>query len=208
MAELDNFPEWLRALRERLGYTRAKMAEETALSANYLYQLESGARAPSDSARKLFELLERAHAAKAKAGTADEVVYDAGLKNNRRIPVVSWAHAGAAEVYDEIPKHWQEWVPTDCRDDKAFALRLVGDSMAREFLPGDLLIVQPSEEIYSGCLAVIRFANDGIVFRSVEVRKDHVILVPLNERYEREQIELSEISWAYPVWGMWRQVWK
>jgi SOS-response transcriptional repressor LexA len=126
----------------------------------------------------------------------------------RMIPVVSWAHAGNAENFEELPEAWQDKVPTECRDRKAFAVRLLGDSMKPDFLEGDLLVLQPSSEIYSGCLAVVRLANDGILFRRVELRGERMHLVPINPQYRVEEFGTGEISWAYPLWGMWRQICK
>ena len=124
------------------------------------------------------------------------------------IPVVSWAHAGEAESFEELPESWQDWIPTECRDERAFSVRLLGDSMTPLYIEGDLLVLQPSREIYSGCLAVIRLANDGILFRRVERRADRLVLVPLNPQYKTEEFSCEEIAWAYPLWGMWRQVCK
>jgi SOS-response transcriptional repressor LexA len=126
----------------------------------------------------------------------------------RLIPVVSWAHAGEAESFEELPESWQDRVPTECRDEKAFAVRLIGDSMGPLYVEGDLLVLQPGREIYSGCLAVVRLANDGILFRRVERRAERLVLVPLNQQYKTEEFACEEIAWAYPLWGMWRQVCK
>ena len=126
----------------------------------------------------------------------------------RTIPVLGWAHAGAAGNYDEIPKSWQERVPTECRDSKAFAIRLEGDSMSPQYLENDLLIVQPSEEGYNGCLAVIKMHSGGFIFRRIEIRPDYLRLIPLNTQWGSEDLPRDQIEWVYPVWGMWRQVWK
>ena len=133
------------------------------------------------------------------------------VENNfpvRMIPVIGWAHAGDPENYEEIPDSWQERVPTECRDPKAFAVRLEGDSMGPAYAEGDLLIVQPGEEIYSGCLAVIKMHSDGYVFRRIEIRKVFLRLIPLNPQWPAEELPTSDIAWAYPLYGMWRQVWK
>jgi len=127
---------------------------------------------------------------------------------NRMIPVLGWAHAGEAVNYDEIPKSWQERVPTECRDPKAFAIRLEGESMRPEYSEGDLLIVQPSEEIYNGCLAVVRMKSDGYIFRRIELRAGYLRMIPLNPQWSSEDLPMEQVAWVYPVWGMWRQVWK
>lgn len=126
----------------------------------------------------------------------------------RMIPVKGWAHAGEAEAYEEVPKGWQEWIPTECRDDHAFAVRLEGDSMEREFRESDLIVVMPSAKAYSGCFVVCRFANDGILFRRFETDGERITLVPLNERYDTTHHAKEEFSWIYPVWGRWSQLWK
>lgn len=130
------------------------------------------------------------------------------IQKGRRIPVVGWAHAGEAQDYEELPADWQEWIPTDCRDAHAFAVRLEGESMAPRFEAGDVLVLMPEAEPYNGVLAVLRLATGGVIFRRVEMRGERLTLVPLNPQYRTEEFDRSEISWIYPVWGGWRQVWR
>ncbi|MCW1883995.1 hypothetical protein OKA04_04595 [Luteolibacter flavescens] len=131
---------------------------------------------------------------------------------NRLIPVVGWAHAGTAVSYEQLPDSWVAKVPTECRDPKAFGVRLEGDSMESAgrigFTEGDLLVAMPGEEAYSGCFVIARFANDGVTFRRFESTGDVIRLVPLNERYPVTQHTREEFSWIYPVWGRWSQLWK
>lgn len=124
------------------------------------------------------------------------------------IPVIGWAHAGQAASYEEIPEGHRRMIPTDCRDPNAFGVTLEGDSMEPLFRDGDLLVLMPNERIHNGCLAVVRLTSDGVLLRRIEVRGDRLRLVPLNPRYEVDELGLDEISWAYPVWGRWSQVWK
>ncbi|MFT3991857.1 MAG: LexA family transcriptional regulator [Luteolibacter sp.] len=126
----------------------------------------------------------------------------------RRIPVLGWAHAGSATVYEEISLAHQETIPTDCRDPKAFGVALEGDSMSPRFCEGEMLVLMPSEEPYSGCFAVCRFADDGVVFRRLEFMGDQVRLVPLNTSYDPSTHSRKEFAWIYPVWGRWSQLWK
>jgi SOS-response transcriptional repressor LexA len=126
----------------------------------------------------------------------------------RSIPVLGWAHAGQAEDYDQLPEDWQDLIPTECRDPKAFAVRLEGESMMPRFEEGDLLILMPEAEVYNGVLAVVRLASGGVVFRRIEIREERLVLVPLNPQYQREEFNTSQVSWIYPLWGIWRQIWK
>lgn len=191
------------------------MAEETGLTANYLYQLESGGREPSDSARKLFELLERSY----KLDEAPPAIPPAHLEAVRQgklrlIPVVGWAHAGEAASYEEIPQSWADMVPTECRDERAFGLRLEGDSMEASdggglsFRDGDLLVAMPSARPYSGCFVVAKFTNDGVTFRRLETVGRKIILAPLNKRYDVTEHDEHEFHWIYPVWGRWSQLYQ
>ncbi|MEM9236015.1 MAG: S24 family peptidase [Verrucomicrobiota bacterium] len=143
-------------------------------------------------------------------GSLQEPLGAYGGKANRArmIPVVSWAHAGRAETYEELPSDWREQIPTECRDEAAFAVSLEGDSMEPVFRSGDLLVVMPSEEVYSGAYAVCRFRDDGVVLRQVEFSGGEVQLVPLNPRFEVRTFPKEQFAWIYPVWGRWSQFWK
>jgi SOS-response transcriptional repressor LexA len=126
----------------------------------------------------------------------------------KTIPVISWVHAGEAGNYEELPDSWQNIIPTECQDKKAFGVYLEGDSMEPKFSEGDVLIVQPSEEAHSGCLVVARFLTDGVIFRRCEMIGGVIRLIPLNERYPVTEHQPAEFSWIYPVWGRWTQIWR
>jgi SOS-response transcriptional repressor LexA len=220
------FPIRLTKLRKSLGQTQEEMAARLGVSGNWISLLEGGKKEPGDALMRHVELLERA----LDSGLfADEIPTKPTLKRqpvrsieemlgvetlpakpSKTIQVIGWAHAGEAENYEELPQSWQDQIPTHCRDRKAFAVRLVGDSMEPLYYEGDLLILMPTKEIYNGCLAVVRLANDGVTFRRIELRGggETIRLVPLNPRYEHQDLKREEISWAYPLFGMFRQVCK
>ena len=131
-----------------------------------------------------------------------------GTKAPTRVPVVGWAHAGHAASYEELPIQWQETVPTDCRDPRAFSIVLEGNSMEPIFRDGDQLVVMPSEVAHSGCYAVCRFLNDSFVFRRVEIIGDSIRLAPLNDKYEATTHNRAEFSWIYPIWERRSRHWK
>ncbi|WP_009964054.1 helix-turn-helix domain-containing protein [Verrucomicrobium spinosum] len=58
-----DFSERLKALRTRLGLTQRDFAEKLKLSVGYVYQLEAGKRAPSESLLVLLDLIEKEAAA-------------------------------------------------------------------------------------------------------------------------------------------------
>ena len=167
---------------------------------------------PPEFLSRLVELERRATPEQLFAGSEARVGEEAPTyrvrEKSRQIPVIGWAHAGEAASYEEIAPSWVDKVPTECRDDKAFAVRLEGDSMERDFKDGDILVVMPQAEPYSGCFVVARFKDDGVVFRRLETAGKRILLVPLNERYEVTSHEEDEFAWIYPVWGRWSQLWK
>lgn len=188
------------------------MGEKLGVTAKYVGMIERGDKAVDEGSS--LGILFRTH--EEDAANAKNLAFPENPKflgfpekgSSRQIPVVGWAHAGQAATYEELPADWQRLIPTDCRDPKAFAVTLEGDSMEPLFRDGDLLVLMPSERVHNGCIAVVRLATDGVLVRRMEVREDKFRLVPLNPRYEVEELACEQISWAYPVWGRWSQVWK
>lgn len=205
------------ALRQRLGITQDEMAKRLGISSNYVSLLEKEKKEPSEAIIRHVELIERVENAGMSQGQGAGITlrdgpslpaYGKKAAPERLIPVIGWAHAGLAENYEEIPEDWQDKVPSTIRDEKAFAVRLEGDSMEPKFSAGDVLILQPSLEPYNGCLAVIKMKSDGFVFRRIERRAEFVRLIPLNPQWGSEDLPLDQITWIFPVWGMWRQILK
>lgn len=200
-------------VREESGLTQEQFAERLGVSRNYVSMLERGAKEVSETSS--IGLLFRVVEAEVAGGfvsdsrpTSPHHDFKGKRANNLMIPVVGWAHAGEAGSYEPLPDSWQEWIPTECRDEKAFAVKVEGDSMEPRFVEGDLIILMPSVKAYSGCYVVCRFANDGIVFRRLETAGSTIRLIPLNERHQITTHDPEEFSWIYPVWGRWSQLWK
>lgn len=185
------------------------LAQALGVSRSMLYHYEQGSPPPPTSVlQKLIQLEATLGLVSTDVEEAAASFVDCSYEGMRRIPLLGWAHAGHAASYEELPFDDAKTVPTDCKDPKAFAVWLEGDSMENIFQDGDQLILMPSEQIYSGCFAVVRLATDGVVFRRIEFRRDALRLVPLNQRYAPDDYAENEISWAYPIYGSWRQIWK
>jgi SOS-response transcriptional repressor LexA len=223
------FPEKLLELRQSLGLTQEEFAARLGITSNYVSLLEKGKKQPSDAILRHVELIERLHrtgmneSRKSFFGSdeggattprdepagADVRSYRFANKSHPQgIPVLGWAHAGQTTGYEELPQSWQRRIPTDCRDPKAFGVTLEGDSMEPMFRDGDLLVLMPSQPIHNGCMAVVRLASDGVLLRRIEIRGERLKLVPMNPRYEVDEVGMDEVSWVYPVWGRWTQFWK
>ena len=187
------------------------MAERMGLSMSYVHQLEVSKRTPSDAIETLVRMMEdQVASGMIESDDSEKRRETSGEPAMGRVttfvPVIGWAHAGAAENYEEIPRDWQDSVAADPRDKKAFAVRLEGNSMEPKYSAGDILILQPSQEIYSGCLAVVKLRDNGFIFRQVEKRPGLLRLIPLNTQWSEEDIPLELITWAIPVWRMIREV--
>ncbi|WAC21001.1 helix-turn-helix domain-containing protein [Luteolibacter sp. SL250] len=197
---MEEFSSILFRIRKELDLTQEEIASKLGVTGNYVSLLEGGKKEASD-------------ALKARLQALSTQVQEAAVENGkqRRIPLLGWAHAGSAGVYEETPFSWQKTIPTDCRDPKAFGLVLEGDSMIGQkglsLHHGDVLVVQPSEQPYSGCIVVARFNNDGVICRQLEMNGSRLILAPLNERYPVSEHAPEEFAWIYPVFGSWTQLW-
>ncbi|WAC18865.1 S24 family peptidase [Luteolibacter sp. SL250] len=220
------FSEKLLLLRRKLGLTQVEMSKLVGVSSNYVSVLEKGdpTKPPSDIVRNHVDLLWKAadagllteeSAAKIQDEKGNPLKGTSGVKEDplpyrvhgmRKVPIVSWAHAGDATSYEELPTHWQNSITSECRDPHAFAVTLEGDSMRAtipgvSFEPGDIIIAQPSEQAYSGGFVIAKFTNDGIIFRRFEAAGDRIRMIPLNERYPVTDHARSEFHWIYPVYG-------
>jgi SOS-response transcriptional repressor LexA len=219
-----NFPEKLLKLRKSLRLSQVALGSRLGLSSTYISALENGGREPSETVANYVDLLLQAFdAGLLVEGSPVKTKDDAGetpknitkikedplpyrVQGMRKVPIVSWAHAGDAVSYEELPTHWQNSITTECRDPHAFAAILEGDSMRAtqpgiSFEPGDFIVAQPSEQAYSGCFAMAKFTNDGVIFRRFETTGEKVRLVPLNERYPVSEHTRDEFHWIYPVFA-------
>lgn len=181
-----------------------------------VYHYQTGDNAiPADVARKLLNLaasIERdehyVNSDDSQFVKQDEASYLTKKNQLKMIPLLGWAHAGAPTNYDEVPEDWREMIHSECRDQNSFAIRIIGDSMSPSFDEGDVLVLMPSEEPFSGCLAVAKFANGDYVFRRFEFETNKVRCIAVNVRYPVTEYEREEFDWIYPVYESRRLVWR
>ncbi len=163
--------------------TQAEMAEHLAISKGYEWQLEDGRKQPSPELVEALELMEMMPVL--DPPKRNGVMRDAEIITLRYIPVVSWAHAGEAFSFEELPKHWQGRVATDVKDPKAFAVDVRGDSMEPQIREGDTVILLPSQEPRNGDIVVVKFKDDGIALKLYHESRDGLTihLASLNPVY-------------------------
>lgn len=110
-----------------------------------------------------------------------------------RIPLISCVQAGLwTEIVDNFDTgDAQDWLMTDTRlSRRSFALEIKGDSMLKEFKPGDRIIVDPDVAPQPGDFVVAKNSREEATFKKYRPRgtDEHgqivFELVPLNDDYE------------------------
>ena len=67
-----------------------------------------------------------------------------------------------------------------CAASEPFALRVIGDDMAPEFVDGHIVVVDPAGRVSSGCFVVARF-DGGVVLRQLSIEGGRYRLAALKE---------------------------
>ncbi len=118
-------------------------------------------------------------------------VEPAVLRTGRAVPLISWVQAGH---WHEPEDHFRpgegegEPVPSSTKDENAFALRVIGDSMEPEFKEGDIVIVSPNSEPVTGDFVIAKVAGE-VTFKQLHIYLNKLVLKPLNDAYEPIEIE-------------------
>ena len=68
---------------------------------------------------------------------------------------------------------------SNCSASEPFALRVIGDDMAPEFVDGHIIVIDPGGKLSSGCYVVARHGGEA-VFRQLRIDADGYRLVALN----------------------------
>ncbi len=125
------------------------------------------------------------------------------------IPVISWAKAGIATSYEEIPQDWQTTLHSDCPDARAFGLVLEGDSMEPKFSQGDLVVVMPQMRPRPNGLVVANLAERGVVFKVFTPQAGHSVrLSSYNPAYPPIEVVPQNLAWIYPAYEVRRRLWQ
>jgi phage repressor protein C with HTH and peptisase S24 domain len=197
----DDFAERLRLWRARLNLTQAEAAKLLDINRSYLCQVE-GKRRPGRALRARFEMLEKSASIKQDVGRNV-----AGAQNLRNVPVLSWAQAGQATEFEQM-SDWDEVVPTDVADKRAFGVRLRGDSMEPKFSDGDIAILLPSIPATNGETVVANIKDQGALCKIMHVQLDKnlVKLSSYNPAYPPTEYHRDEFHWIYPVAAVIKQL--
>ena len=112
-----------------------------------------------------------------------------------QVPVISWIQAGALhEALDPWPvgvSGEQDCISTGKTiGANTFALRIEGDSMYPRYMPGDIIIVDPTVRCENGDKCVV-YLNGEVTFKKFKETDDEIRLIPLNDKYEDRVIPKS-----------------
>ncbi len=196
----DNFAERLRFWRVSQNFTQAEASQQLNIDRSYLSQVERG-RSPGNALRTRFLLIEKSSSVKNNGNVA--AAY--GLRN---LPVLSWAQAGEATDFSEIPPDWDEVVPSDVSDERAFGVRLRGDSMEPKFSEGDIAILLPSIPATNGEIVVANLKDEGVLCKIMHVQLDRnlIKLSSYNPAYPSLERHRDQFHWIFPVMSIIKQL--
>jgi SOS-response transcriptional repressor LexA len=196
----ESFAERLRFWLVSQNFTQAQAATQLDIDRSYLSQMERG-RSPGNALRTRFFLIEKSSSVKVNGNVG--AAY--GLRN---LPVLSWTQAGQTLDFAEIPRDWDEVVPSDVSDERAFGVRLRGDSMEPKFADGDIAILLPGSPPTNGEIVVANLRNQGVLCKIMHVHLDKnlVQLSSYNPAYPPTEYRRDEFHWIFPVSTIIRQL--
>ena len=188
------------ALLKRFRQSRHLSVDELGMllgiTGNYVYMMERGVHAPAASVEERFRAL-------SAAADIYSVSACAGARE-REVPVISWAQAGRATCFEELPLDWQDTTRSTCPDLQAFGIRLRGDSMEPQYHEGETIIAMPNCPPKHGCLVLAKLvANDGVTFKRFGVRTarpHHFRLTAFNRKYPPCELTWDQVHWVYPAY--------
>jgi SOS-response transcriptional repressor LexA len=197
----DNFAERLRFWRISQDQTQAQAAKVLDIHRSYYSQIEGEKRKPGNALRTRFQLIEKLQSIK-PGGNVGGNPY--GLRN---IPLLSWAQAGQATDIGQM-SDWDEVVPGDVADERAFGVRLRGDSMEPRFSDGDIAILLPSTTPTNGEIVVANIRNQGALCKIMHAQLDKklVKLSSYNPAYPPTEYHRDEFHWIFPVAAIIKQL--
>lgn len=195
-----NIGEKIKAARERARLSQEALADRCGWNhQSRVSGYETGKREPS------FEDLKKIAIAVGLSST-EELIGGTGLTNEpganysismRKVPLISWIAAGTwCESGDPYsPGEAEEWL--ECPfpfSDKAFCLRVIGDSMSAEFgyRDGEVILVDPSVSPRHNDDVIARTPDGSYTFKRLQVTPEGSYLLALNPDHPNRKISIPE----------------
>ncbi len=207
----------MRLARMQKGVSFADLAKMTRYNAGVLQAVEEGNGKASE---KMIEEIARALGLRKSALMAGQVSESNGLTGTygarpdveshgagtpRYIPLISMAQAGALDcnAFDDGAYQYEGTLAFDVKDNKAFGVTIIGESMQPQFGPGDVAIVYPQSTPRSGDHVIARLAEtigDQVLFKIYTPKgRDALILSSYNPAFQPVEVSREDITWIYPV---------
>jgi SOS-response transcriptional repressor LexA len=195
-----SFAERLRVWRIGQNLTQADAARQLEIDRSYYSQVERG-RTPGNALRTRFFLLEKSSSVE-RHGKRSRT---SGLRN---LPVLSWAQAALITDGGEMPRDWDEVVPSDVADERSFGVRLRGDSMEPRYSDGDIAILLPSAAPTNGETILANLKGEGVLFKIMHVQLDQnlIKLSSYNPAYPPMERHREQFHWVFPVASILKQL--
>jgi transcriptional regulator with XRE-family HTH domain len=203
----------VRALRERLGVTRPKLAAMLGVCRQYVGKVENGQRA-SLPFIKLVEKMEAElrgprpveNPAEKPPVPARVWSADGGAAVPRMVflPLLTQRDALLLAHPGQAARHAREQVPFGVRDEAAFAVRVRGDAMQPQHGDGEIVVVYPGSTPRSGDRVLVRVHDDiggEVLFRVLGASGPggRITLSSPNPVYPALTLERAQILWMCPV---------
>jgi SOS-response transcriptional repressor LexA len=174
------FGETIKRLRREKGWTQTDLADKSGISQGSISRIEKDIQTnlTEEVKNKLLNVFK----------IDDEGFIPPPIRHNKPIPVISWVHAGAfVEAIDSWPvgvSGEDDPVLSNVKtSDRAFGLRIEGDSMLPRFMPGDIVIVDPAVRCNNGSPCVV-WVNGEVSLKLFYDEETEIRLVPMNNRYQ------------------------
>lgn len=192
--DVTTIAELIRQARNAKGWNQSELARRLNTTRQTVNHWETGYSAPSRKRAPLVaEILEIP--LEALAGDPNRINVERVVSDSvRRIPMLDWVNAGRGalvEPYEIDGNH--ELVQIDIEvSNRAFALRVHGESMEPDFRNGDIIIVDPTVEPHSGQFVIAELLGPSpdpgpgeITFKQYRPRNGTPTfdLMPLNPDY-------------------------
>lgn len=136
-------------------------------------------------------------------GATPPVDVEDGVGRPRYVPHLSMAQAGtmAGTDFTDGAYEYEGAIAFAPKDSKAFAVTIVGDSMAPNFTEGDVALVYPSFPPRSDDLVICRLKDGDVMFKIYTTRDSgrRVVLSSFNPAYQPRDCPREDFDWIYPV---------
>lgn len=203
-------PAPLRKMRKALRLTQLELANLLGIHRTYLVLIEKGKKIPSPRLQRFID--EFIYKAEKEAENKNPITLSRTFPalmttppqtSARRVPIVSWAAAGAAKDYQDLANQIDELVETNTRDPNAFSVIIEGDSMEHRFYAGDRVVFAPNLEPRNGDAVLAKLTDGRVLFKwfhRTGPEGQKIRLSSENPNYGPMELSKEDFQFIYPAW--------